>query len=79
MGVDDPITAGVDPDKDEKRYVHHLGGLLASAGFPAHFIVDTGRSGKANIRNEWGDWCNVKGAGFGIRPTTATGDDLVDA
>jgi cellulose 1,4-beta-cellobiosidase len=27
----------------------------------------------------WGDWCNLKGAGFGVRPTTNTGDALVDA
>ena len=27
----------------------------------------------------WGDWCNTRGAGFGIRPTTATGDPLEDA
>ena len=27
----------------------------------------------------WGDWCNVSGAGFGIRPTTNTDNALVDA
>lgn len=27
----------------------------------------------------WGDWCNVKGTGFGVRPTTDTGNDLADA
>ena len=27
----------------------------------------------------WGDWCNVKGTGFGVRPTTNTGDALADA
>lgn len=27
----------------------------------------------------WGDWCNVIGTGFGIRPTTNTGDPLADA
>lgn len=27
----------------------------------------------------WGDWCNLKGTGFGVRPTTNTGDALEDA
>lgn len=27
----------------------------------------------------WGDWCNVIGTGFGVRPTTSTGDALADA
>jgi len=29
--------------------------------------------------NGKGDWCNVKNTGFGIRPTTNTGDALEDA
>jgi len=33
---------------------------------------ETNRAGK-------GDWCNVNGAGFGVRPTSTTGDALVDA
>ena len=28
---------------------------------------------------QWGDWCNLKGTGFGARPTTNTGDPLADA
>jgi cellulose 1,4-beta-cellobiosidase len=59
---------------------HHkqaLASPLSSQGFPAHFIVDQGRSGVQGIRNQWGDWCNVKGAGFGTRPTTNTGSSLV--
>jgi cellulase/cellobiase CelA1 len=27
----------------------------------------------------WGDWCNLIGTGFGVRPTTSTGDALEDA
>jgi hypothetical protein len=26
-----------------------------------------------------GNWCNVQGTGFGIRPSANTGDPLVDA
>ena len=74
----DPITQG-DPNYDESHYINALGPMLASAGFPAQFIVDQGRSGQQNLRQQWGDWCNIKGAGFGIRPTTNTGYSLIDA
>jgi len=74
----DPITSG-DPNYDELHYVNALSPLLTAAGFPATFIVDQGRSGVQNIRTAWGDWCNVKGAGFGTHPTTDTGSDLIDA
>jgi cellulase/cellobiase CelA1 len=30
-------------------------------------------------QNAWGDWCNVIGTGFGVRPTTNTGNTLEDA
>lgn len=53
--------------------------MLTSSGFPAHFIVDQGRSGVQNIRQAWGDWCNVLGAGFGTQPTTNTGSALIDS
>ncbi|RPA82945.1 cellulase [Ascobolus immersus RN42] len=74
----DPATTP-NPNYDEKHYVDAFAPMLEAAGFPAHFIVDTGRSGVQNIRAKWGDWCNVKGAGFGIRPTTNTGHSAVDA
>jgi len=74
----DPITQG-NSNYDELLYINALAPVLQSAGFPAHFIVDQGRSGVQNIRQQWGDWCNVKGAGFGTRPTTNTGVTLVDS
>jgi len=46
---------------------------------PCHAIVDTGRNAVTGLRLEWGDWCNVNGAGFGVRPTSSTGSTLVDA
>ncbi|KAH7073617.1 cellobiohydrolase II [Paraphoma chrysanthemicola] len=65
---------------DEKRFVNAFAPLLRAEGFPAHFIVDVGRSGKQpTAQQAWGDWCNAQGAGFGQRPTTNTGDALVDA
>ncbi|KAG9044284.1 hypothetical protein FS837_008414 [Tulasnella sp. UAMH 9824] len=74
----DPITAG-DPCVDELSYAQAMAPRLTSYGFPAHFIVDQGRSGQQNLRVAWGDWCNIKGAGFGIHPTTSTPDPIIDA
>ncbi|KAF8884063.1 cellulase [Gymnopilus junonius] len=74
----DPITQG-NANYDEWLYIQALSPLLTQNGFPAHFIVDQGRAGVQNIRQQWGDWCNVKGAGFGIQPTTDTGSELIDS
>jgi len=65
--------------QDEKRYVDIFGDYLNRAGMPNHAIVDTGRNGVQGLRDAWGDWCNVNGAGFGVRPTSSTGDSLADA
>ncbi|KAI8692476.1 hypothetical protein LRP88_07403 [Fusarium phalaenopsidis] len=66
---------------DEKSYIHAMGPLLEQNGWPgAHFITDQGRSGKQPTGQiQWGDWCNSKGTGFGIRPSANTGDSLLDA
>ncbi|KAF4977886.1 hypothetical protein FZEAL_5660 [Fusarium zealandicum] len=66
---------------DEKRYINAMAPLLAQNGWPGvHFITDQGRSGKQpTAQSEWGDWCNSKGTGFGIRPSANTGDSLLDA
>jgi len=78
VAVADPITQG-DNNYDELLYVEALAPLLTSQNFPAHFVIDQGRSGVQNLRLQWGDWCNVKGAGFGTRPTTTTVSSLIDA
>lgn len=41
-----------------------------------HFVLDTGRNGRAVAGNAW---CNASGAGLGARPTTHTASPLVDA
>ncbi|PGG98819.1 hypothetical protein AJ80_09456 [Polytolypa hystricis UAMH7299] len=64
---------------DEKRYVQIFGDALATAGMPNQAIVDTGRNAVQGLRQEWGHWCNVNGAGFGVHPTSSTGDSRVDA
>ncbi|KAL1742002.1 glycoside hydrolase family 6 protein [Schizophyllum fasciatum] len=74
-----------DPDgqynkaQDEQRYVTIFGDALKTAGFPNHAIVDTARNGVQGLRDAWGDWCNVDGAGIGVRPTADTGEELADA
>jgi len=70
-----------DANCDENRYINAMGPALASAGWSgAHFIVDTSRNGvQPTSQQAWGDWCNVAGTGFGVRPTTSTGNSLVDA
>jgi cellulose 1,4-beta-cellobiosidase len=40
----------------------------------------SGRNGVQPTKQQaWGDWCNVIGTGFGIRPSTTTDDPLLDA
>lgn len=77
-GAEDPAQSP-NPNYDEELYINALAPLLTQNDFPAHFIVDQGRSGVSGIRTAEGDWCNVKGAGLGMRPTTDTGNDLIDA
>ena len=65
--------------QNEKAYIALMGAALAAAGAPNHAITDTGRTGQSGGREEWGDWCNVAGAGFGRRPSADTGAELADA
>ncbi|OZJ02950.1 hypothetical protein BZG36_04615 [Bifiguratus adelaidae] len=74
----DPITQG-SSTPDEESYIAALTPHLQALNVPANFVTDTGRNGVQGIRQAWGDWCNVKGAGFGVRPTTNTGVANVDA
>ncbi|POS76293.1 exoglucanase-6A [Diaporthe helianthi] len=73
-----------DPDgqynaaQNEKKYIELFGAALATAGMPNHAIIDTGRNGVQGLREEWGHWCNVNGAGFGLRPSAETGSELAD-
>lgn len=64
---------------NEKAYVELFAPYLKAAGMPSQAVVDTGRNAVQGLRLAWGDWCNVKGAGFGVRPTTNTGSSLVDS
>jgi endoglucanase len=58
---------------------------LGSAVPTAHYVIDTSRNGQgpwtppAGVYPDPQDWCNPPGRGLGPRPTTATGDPLIDA
>lgn len=57
------------PCPNELTYAKLLRQTMARHGFKNHgFIIDTSRNGKGGIRDRWGDWCNIKGAGLGERP-----------
>jgi cellulose 1,4-beta-cellobiosidase len=72
-------TSG-DSNCNEELYVNNLAPLLTAQGFPAHFITDVSRNGVQPTSQEaWGDWCNVINTGFGVRPTSDTGNALEDA
>ncbi|XTI86062.1 glycoside hydrolase family 6 protein [Cenococcum geophilum] len=75
-----PSYASGHSNCDEKRYINTLAPLLTTNGFLARFIMDTCMSPMDHtIQNQWGDWCNVIGTGFGIRPASSTDDSLLDA
>ncbi len=66
---DGAVLEPTNPCPNELAYARLLRETLAMYGFTHHgFIIDTSRNGKGNIRNRWGDWCNVHGAGLGERP-----------
>ncbi|GJD03571.1 glucanase [Colletotrichum higginsianum] len=46
-------------------------------GLPSRFIIDQGRV--SNSREEWGEWCNVSPAGFGVKPGTPVNNTHVDS
>ena len=69
-------TAGID-----SRYDAALGDVEPAT----HFVVDTSRNGKgawaapAGVYPDAETWCNPPDRGLGPRPTTDTGNELVDA
>jgi cellulose 1,4-beta-cellobiosidase len=67
------------PAANELAYVRSLAKTAANAGLVnPGFLIDTSRNGRANTRTRWGNWCNIKGAGLGERPSVAP-TELVDA
>jgi len=66
-----------DPSQDELGYVADLAAGLAKVGITGKgFLIDTSRNGRGGIRSTPGNWCNVKGAGLGERPTIAPAPNI---
>ena len=55
----------------------NYGSQISSLVGGKHFIVDTGRNGLGPTADY--QWCNPDGRALGTRPTTSTGNALVDA
>lgn len=67
------------PAINELAYVRSFAASAEQAGLGTPgFLIDTSRNGRADTRTRWGNWCNIKGAGLGERPTIAP-SPLVDA
>lgn len=58
---------------DEIHYIDLLDKALKSHGITGMgYITDTSRNGVTNERRDCSNWCNIQGAGLGVRPTTNT-------
>ncbi len=65
------------PSPNEIAYVDMLRQTLQDVGITDKaFLVDTSRNGQAEIRSRWGNWCNIRGAGLGERPTVSPRDGI---
>jgi len=79
-----------DPCSLESQYnpgnneLNFAAGLVAGAahtlGIEAHVIIDTGRNGVTDKREDCANWCNPRGSGAGVKSTWRTANrTLVDA
>ncbi|KAI0101569.1 glycoside hydrolase family 6 protein [Nemania sp. FL0031] len=64
---------------NEQTLVRILSASLRARNLPSAAILDTSRNGVQGLRLSWDEWCNVSGAGLGVRPSANTGDDALDA
>jgi len=70
------------PANNELNFVNALyhNFVLSLPGYTPHFIIDSGRNGVADMRTDCSNWCNVRDAGIGLKPTYKTANtDIVDA
>jgi len=73
------LESQYNPGQNEMNYVMELAQAVSGMGMQAHFIVDTGRNGVPNMRSDCANWCNIRGAGVGLVPTTNTNSSYIDA
>lgn len=67
---------------NEANYVQLLRNVFSAAipGFNPRFVIDTARAGGSTVpRKDCANWCNVRHARVGPRPTGRTGMQNVDA
>ena len=76
--IREPFTEG-SKSYDEGHYASSLAPHLQAEGLPAHFIIDQGRVAEPGAREEWGDWCNVFPAGYGMPPGSTVNSTYVDS
>jgi endoglucanase len=73
------------PDLNSSGINLRYANMLGSGPAATRFVVDTSRNGigpwqpPAGVYPDPQDWCNPPGRGLGLRPTAATGSDLLDA
>lgn len=76
------LESQYNPANNELNYIMELHSLFSNgiSGFSPHFVVDTGRNGVGDMRSNCANWCNIRGAGVGLVPTTDTANStLIDA
>jgi len=76
------LTGEWNPSHHELNYALHLRHAFSEGipGFVPHVIIDTGRNGVDDMRGDCKNWCNIRGAGVGLIPTTETADtSIIDA
>jgi len=73
------LSSQWNPSNNELNYAIHLRKAMSEAipGFEPHMIIDSGRNGVPDMRAQCKHWCNIRGAGVGLVPTTATADTAV--
>jgi cellulose 1,4-beta-cellobiosidase len=61
---------------NEPNYVQILSNYMNARmpGFNPKFVIDTGRNGNPGTRSSNSNWCNIRGAGIGLKPTLQTAD-----
>ena len=55
------------------------GGAISGMTGGKPFVIDTSRNGAGPVEGDDLYWCNPSGRALGARPTTATGNPMVDA
>ncbi|MFJ6572995.1 glycoside hydrolase family 6 protein [Streptomyces sp. NPDC091292] len=69
-------TSNFQTDADVRSYGQELSRILGGK----HFVIDSSRNGKGPLTGDRVDaWCNPPDRALGTRPTTQTGDPLLDA